>query len=166
MALRFMESYDNYVNSDVALSSGTSKWNTFVNTSGTIVPGRFINSWRSAPGQQCYMIKTLDNQPTWVVGFAFKMNNEFYNGQPILGIYDVSTIQVYLSVNGSGNLILSRASTVLSGGTSTNALTLGTWYYIELYITISSSIPANGCNLNVNGTNWITVATGQSTQNT
>lgn len=156
--LRFIESFDHYTSSaDLAL-----KWNTnaTINTSN----GRYSNAI-SSNGQ--YIYKIFDNQATWIVGFAFKPTPSIGNAGSILSFSDiVNNSQVELRVNANNTLSVTRNGAALTNGTSTTTITLNTYQYIEMKVTISTSIAAGSCIVRMNGVTIITVATGQSTQNT
>jgi hypothetical protein len=71
-----------------------------------------------------------------------------------------------LRVNPDGTLSVTRNGTNVTGGASVSALSANTYYYIEHKVTISASIAANTWKVRVNGVDWITVATGQSSKAT
>ena len=138
MSLRFIDSFDHY-------ATPTRKWTTIA-YAPTISVGNGRNGTaclRGANGDQNVTL-TLDNQATWIVGFAHRrsvFNCDF------MALIDVATVQVDLFVNSDGTISVRRASTVL--GTTTWSMSVNTWYYIELKVTISD---ANGvAELRVNG---------------
>ncbi len=82
---------------------------------------------------------TLDTQSTWILGFAFQILGT--ESGPILNVNDGSGSNQLTAVITSGsNLQLLRGGqygTVLA--TSSAALSLNTWYYLEFKMTIASS---------------------------
>jgi len=159
VSLRFVDSFDHY-----ATANGAQKWTT-VDHFSIVSPGRF-------GGGQCMQLsmnwpcvtKTLDAQPTWIVGFALKLSS-FVNGPTLLTVLqDGANYQADLRWNTDGTLTVTRNGTAVTGGTSTASLRLNTWYYVEMKCTISTSIPANSWQVRVNGMQIINVASGQSSQ--
>lgn len=141
--LRFGESFDE--------STGTTNladiW-TSVQTKGTFTNkimasvGRFgskgyrVDQWDEARG----LALTIDQQLTWIVGFAFKFDaNPTSAGVRLVSFYDQGTIQCYLLFN-IATLTLSAVrgdGTVL--GTSTVALTINAYAYLEVKVKIHAS---------------------------
>jgi len=159
VALRFVDSFDHY-----ATANGAQKWTT-VDHFSIISPGRFGTG-------QCMQLsmnwpnvtKTLDAQPTWIIGFATKLGATV-SGQTMLTVLqDGANYQADLRWNPDGTLTVTRNGTAVLGGTSTSILTTNIWYYIEFKCTISTSIPANSWQVRVNGQQFINVASGQSSQ--
>jgi hypothetical protein len=162
MAFRFGDGFDHYVTASI-----TEKWNSISNTplisSGTGRRGG--QSVRSAGGGFT-LSKTLDNQPSWVIGFAMRFTANATNPNNFLGVFDAGTLQCDVRSNPDGTLSVTRNGTALTGGTSTKSMNTNVYYFVEFKVTISTSIAANSCKVRVNGVDWITVATGQSTQAT
>jgi hypothetical protein len=178
MSLRFIDSFDHYSTNDLLGIGNGQKWNitngvgsgsqnlpNYIISAGT---GRFANSFRyvSAGNGSNYkhFAKVLDNQATWIVGFAFKYSNPPTISQIIMSLADSSSRQVELNLNVNGTLQVTRGGTAVTGGLSTNILNLNVWYYIEMLCTISASISSNQWQVNVNSANWINVASGQSSK--
>lgn len=159
MSLRFVDSFDHY-----ATANGAQKW-TSVDHFTIVSPGRFGTG-------QCMQLsmnwpnvtKTLDAQPTWIIGFAIKLS-AWVNGPTLLIVLqDGANYQADLRLNPDGTLFVTRNGTAVTGGTSTRSLRLNTWYYVEMKCTIATSIPANSWQVRVNGTQVISVTAGQSSQ--
>lgn len=97
-------------------------------------------SFRLLPaGGVAYFEKTFDSQATWTIGMAVRLST-FTPTPIILQLLDSATEHIRLQVNGSGQLIVSRAGTTL--GTSSAGLTLNTFAYVELKVTINDSTGA------------------------
>jgi hypothetical protein len=178
MSLRFLDSFDHYTLNDLQGLGNGQKW---VWTGGlgngasgfpqivSLVPGRFGNALRigATNNNSNWRIptKVFDNQATWIIGFAFRFGILPTSSQIICEFLDSGTAQVELRLNTSGTLQITRNGNTLTSGLSTNTLSINTWYYVEWMMTIAASISANTCQVNVNGTQWINVATGQNTKN-
>lgn len=159
MALRWMESFDDYNTATL----GAQKWTTF-NAGLTIVTSgaRNVNSVKATNVNQAFT-KTLDSQASWVVGFAFKIDAAFGTQRTIIRLVDNVTIQCSIALNPDSTLQVVRgnATAINASGLSSMSLNTGTWYYIEWKATIADSIGSNTCIVRVNGENWITVDSGQ-----
>ena len=150
--LVFFDGFDDWATAD---SPG--KWTS---ASGiTISSGNGRNSTASARfgSGSVTLSKTLTSQAKRCVGFAFKTSA--LAGSP-LAIQDVTTTQVDLLLNGDGTLSVRRGgSTVL--GTTSFALSINTYYYIELLVTIDPS--AGTYDLHINGISRLS-GTGANTR--
>lgn len=132
MALRFCDSFDHY-----ATAERLFKWSGYLSTDDLTIAsgGRFGNcmyrpattdNWRRA------WYKTLDNQATWIMGFAFYVSSPPTSGTPhIAGLWDGTSKQIELGINSDMRLVALKNGSVMTGGTGTKALSLYTWYYIE-----------------------------------
>jgi hypothetical protein len=162
MAFRFGDGFDHY-----ATASFGEKWTAL--TGGPVVSagnGRRASQSFRANNTNQYITKTLDNQASWVIGLAFRSSLVPTAISPFIALLDAGTAQCELRLNTDGTLSITRNGTALTGGTSASAMSGNIYYYVEWMVTISASIAANTCKVNVNGTNWINVAAGQSTRNT
>ena len=167
MSLRFTDGFDHYATADL-----TRKW-TAAGATGTVAVqaglGRFGtgNACRIDP-QGCYLQKTLDAQSTWVVGFAMMTPGlPAAGGSAVLVQFlDSGNVQCDLRVNADGTLSVTRNGTALTSGQSSAAVRVGAWNYIEVKVTIASSISANAVQVQLNNAVVVTVATGQNTQST
>lgn len=155
MAIRFMDSFDHYSASQAEL-----KWSTttvFVIGTG----GRFGSCLQHTDNNAITRI-ALDDQPTWIVGVAFKLtsgNNPPANRQ-LIHLLDGTTAQVDLRLT-NGSLQITRNGTVLGTGTFKFIATI--WYYLEFKVTIHNSTGTIAAR--VNGISDIS-ASGLDTQNT
>ena len=155
--LRFSEGWDHSSSSGVEF---TSKWTGMVNSTFSIssTAGRFGNgidlSFQTAP------YKTLDAQPTWIVGTAVKIL-AFGAGFNLIRVTDGGTAQDELKITSAGLVQILRNGTQLDIGTV--PLALGIWYYIEFKVTIHNS--TGEAEARVNGVTHASVS-GADTQNT
>lgn len=104
-----------------------------------------------------YLTLTLDSQPTWIVGCAFKYanapgNTDAYNGQ-ILRWRNATDVHAAVRVNMDGTLSLMRDIVVL--GTSASAPAIGVFHYLEWAVTIHNTLGQSV--LRVDGTPVITL---------
>jgi hypothetical protein len=163
--LRFIDGFDHYATADILLkwtqaNSGSSA-TTIVAATGRNGTGAFnslggvFNGW---------MLKTLDSQPTWIVGFGLKLISLPTNTYTLFALYDSGNTQVELNVNSIGVLTYTRNGTVI--GTGTTVLTAGVFYFVEFKATISSSCAAGTCAVNLGGLAEITIAAGTNTKST
>ena len=159
MALRFIDGFDHLVTADI-----TKKWTVLV-SSMIISAGngrRGTASLRCANQTVSYVALTLDSQPTWIVGFAHRFTTMPASATDLLRWYDTSTQQCELRILPTGALQVTRNGTALTGGTTTNVLTLNTYQYIELRLVISNTV--GEVDIHVDGASWLAL-TNQDTQN-
>lgn len=143
MALRFIDSFDHYATADA-----TKKGWTFTGVGISTINGRRGTGSLTASGSWT-AVKVLDNQPTWIVGCAFKCTTlPSSTAIPIIDIRDAATSQCDLRINSSGTLSVTRGGTVL--GITTATIPLAAFVYIELLITVHASAGVAKIMLNSN----------------
>ncbi len=153
MTLRFIDGFDHFttiaqllykyneiaVNSYVALDVGR--------RSGSNAVRLYTSSG--------YVTKTLDEQATWIVGAAIKIETLPSGNVALMQFRDnTGNAQACLCITTSGALMLTRGST--SGtvlATSANALLANAWNYIEAKLTIADS--GGIFEARVNGQTWV-----------
>jgi len=133
MALRFADSFDHYATADVL-----TKWTSMVATPAIGATGRNSTSGVRLNASGTTMTKTIDSQATWFIGFAFKVGTAPAATAAILQIIDDVTLHVDLRLSAGGILSVTRNGTNL--GTGTAVLAVGTYYYIEIKVTISDTV--------------------------
>ena len=152
--LRFVDSADTYVTANIL-----QKWSTEL-TSTIVSNGRFGKCIRINSGSGVHVSKTFDAQPTWIVGFAYRVSN--FISSSIVYFQDSGTVQCALQLNADGKLSVVRGTgTVITGATSSVLLTTNAWHYVEMKVTIADSIAANSCIVKLNGVEIINVPAGQ-----
>jgi hypothetical protein len=161
--LRFIDGFDHYDTPRL-----TDKWNNatgaaILSGAGRVAPG---NAVRVNDINSGLLLKTLDAQATWIVGFAFNPSGLPAISLPIVRVLDAGNQQVELRINPDGTLAVTSNGAALTNGQSTVALRVGAWCFIEFMVTISTSILASSCEVKLNNAVIITVAAGQSTQAT
>lgn len=160
--LRFIDGFDHYATADIGLKWPlTSGVFTIQSTAGRNGSGavRF-----SVSGSQS-LRRGFDNQATWIVGLAFKID-ALPNGanMTFLRILDASTTQLELSVNSASKLVVTRNGTTI--GTGTTTIVANVFYFVEFMATISSSVTAGTCGVHLGGVSEIAIAGGTNTKNT
>lgn len=108
---------------------------------------------------------------TPVLHFAIFFPSFASTNQPFFWLTDGGTpvttgnIQVHLDTTSAGKLALYRGNgTTNLLATSTNAMSINTWYTIEAKITINNSTGAYEIRVDGTSVNWIPAATGQNTR--
>jgi len=134
MALIFIEGFDTY-NAAAQLSPG--KWD-ILGGGPTFTTGRLgVNKCILLNANSDYVEKVVSNLGTFVVGVALKLSGS-PAAQTILEFYEGGVANLKLQVNTSRNLeVTNTAGTIV--GTSTLALSVGVWYYVELKAVISNT---------------------------
>lgn len=161
--LRFIDGFDHVAATDIIV-----KWGNSAGNAPTLGSGRYGTGTQCLhAGYDCQIIKSLDNQPTLIIGFAFQINT-LPNGDAyhLVTLQDVNTAQCCLVLNSDGSLEIRRgANTVVTGGRSAPGI-IGSnaWQYVEFQVTIGSSIAANSAQIRAGGSVIATVAAGQSLQ--
>lgn len=161
--LRFVDSVGHYATADI-----TKKYSSVVG-SMTVDSGTGRNGGQSlkAATERSYVVKTLDNQVTYVIGFAYKFPTLPTENIGICMLVDGITYQCSLELTPTGTLEIARGGninapgTAVTDGESVSAMSVDTWYYVEFKATIADSISANTAQVDVNGSQWVNVATGQ-----
>lgn len=158
MAVRFLDSFDTYDTSQM-LRKWTAQFN---GTIAAIDPRNGSQHLHLAAAN--IMSLTLDAQATWIFGSGIQWASLPGSWVEVIVLEDNGTSQVQLGLNNSGTLEVRRNGSAVSGGESVNAISVETWYFVEIKATISNSIAADSCQVYVNGELWLTVATGQDLQ--
>jgi len=130
MALRFADSFDHYATADLA-----KKWTSSTTAVISAGNGRNSTACLRCSGSVVNTI-TLGAQTTWIVGFAFR-TNALAMSSDFLHLYDGTTLHVGLRTNGSGNMTVTRAGTLL--GTGSAVLAINTYYHIAFKCNISDT---------------------------
>lgn len=159
MSLIFLDGFDHYATADIA-----KKWTT-INGAPTIgAAGRRLSGQLRSPGLNNYVEKTFAATSGWVIGFALMAEAMPTAAISFISLRDAGTVQCDLRLNPDGTLSVTRNGTIL--GTSSVAISTGSYYYIEWKVTIADAISADSCKVRVSGVDVITVAAGSDTKNT
>lgn len=161
MALRFMDGFDSYATADIA-KKWTSVGNVPAIIAGTGRRGTAALRFQSSD----YVGKTLDAQATWILGAAVWFSAFPGTNRNVFYLFDASSLQAEIRLNADGTLSMTSNGTTITGGTSSFALSLSTYYYLEWMVTIANSVAANTCTLRVNGVDRITLPAGSDLQQT
>lgn len=163
MTLRFCDGFDHYATADI-----TEKWTSTTgspainSTAGRRSGGGLLSP--NASGSATNVVKTIDAQSTWIVGFAFKASVISGTIRSIVSLLDAGTAQATLKLNNDGTLSAMRSTgngTVL--GTTTFALSTGVVYYIEIKVFIHDT--TGTFEIKVDGSSKLAL-TGQDTKQT
>ena len=158
MALRFMDGFEHYsIPSQLPM-----KWTSYNSSGINTMTGRRAGTTALRLNYTADTVSlTLDPQSTWIMGFAFYMfGNETTD---LIRFYDPTDgIQLSINVGIDGTIRLYRSSSTLLAQ-STNALSMGTWNYIEIKFTIADS--GGLFEVRVNESVWVTF-TGDTKQST
>lgn len=160
MVCRLMDSFDYYSTGDTPIKR---KW-----TDG-LLTGIISDDQRTGTGAVrlnsaiSIISKTFDDQASWVVGFAVRMNTFPQIG--VLRFRDVTTVQCSLKFNGDGTLeVLRSTTTSVAGGKSSVSLHMDRYAFIEMKVTIANSIAADSCIVRINEVEIINVDAGEDLQ--
>jgi hypothetical protein len=159
MSLLFCDSFDHYATGDFL-----QKWSS-VNSVGAITAGagrRGTNSLRATATNNNHD-KTIAATVTGVLGVAFKT----VGGLPssagnIIEFRDGATRHVAIQLNPDGTITALRNTTAL--GTSTNSIVDGTYYYLEVKVTIDDAAGVVEVRVNGSSSGWLNL-TSQDTRN-
>ena len=159
MTMLFMDSFDHYATAQLGL-----KYTTVAGSFTVGAVGRNSTNGALCPNTtgSGLLRKSITSAATIISGFAFSLSALPPSQDTIIFILsDAGTEQVSIRVEtGTGKLKVIGAGTVR--GTSTTALSLNTFYYIELKATIANS---GSVELRINGTSEVNVS-GVDTQTT
>ena len=138
--LRFADGFDWSTGQDNVTDMWTA-WTKAATNSIIAAQGRFgTSAYRAQNWSNPFELSiTIDQQQTWIVGFAFKLDGTTAVDYRLLAFHDQGTEQCYLQLNAT-TLTLSAYrgnGTVL--GTSTVALTQGAYAYIEVKVKVHAS---------------------------
>jgi hypothetical protein len=181
MAVWFIEGFDHYVVDTFVIppvfNSGADvlrKWTGTLSTFGTGPNSIDIKPTyaRQQPGQGAqitgggglYKTRPGANVDTFIMGVATMFVSQPPSGLAIFGFYDITNEQISVRADGSGHLIVSRNGTTLA--TSTNVISLNTWYYMELKSKIHPSAGTYELRVNGSSVGWVPAATGANTRAT
>lgn len=154
MALRFIDGFDHYSTlAQVGYKYNETGTSSYVSLDTGRRAGSNALKLYSSSG---YATRVLDDQATWIVGAAVKIGAMPSSTATIFMFRDNSgSAQDCVCITSTGTISLLRGTssgTVLA--TSSNALTVGAWNYIEAKLTIASS--GGTFEVRVNGDVWAT----------
>jgi hypothetical protein len=129
--LRFFDGFENY-------ATLLEKWSSIfggvfaISAGGRFGGNRIHQNYTGGTG---YIQKDFDSQPTWIIGFGFKLNT--VEARDLLQVADSGTVHMRVNVDAAGKLNVNRAGTVL--GTGTTVVTSGVWHFVEVKFTIDDT---------------------------
>jgi hypothetical protein len=176
MALLFVDSFDHYATAALLQKYTQMSGGTAADPTIGAYGRRSTNGvrWSTTNDSGKALRKVIGaSGATAIIGFSFvqtgafsglhvSTNASFAAQSNIVCMFlQGGTNQVWVRINSTGTLSVLRGSTVL--GTTTNALSVGVTYYIELKVLLHDSTGTVG--LRVDGVSWLSL-TGQDTVNT
>lgn len=129
---RFVDSFKHYATADILL-----KWSAFGGSTTIASGGRNGGNCLRLPTLG-NVSKTLDNQATWICGFAFKIDqNPSGAALSLIAFLDSTTVQMNVQINTNGTLSVTRGGTILT--TTGSAVPLNTYQHIAFKATIHNT---------------------------
>lgn len=180
MAVRFVDGFDHYSASSEDTTTMLKKWTGYVTANPVGYTCLTDSSQARSLGGQCLQISNqnatlyktcVPNEATVIIGAAIRWSSAPITSSQsgYLLVTDGASEQVSLRGDGAGHLQICRGTPGGGGAilaVSTNTITLGVWYYVEMKVTVDSS--AGVIELRVNGSNtgWIPSTGSLNTQQT
>lgn len=165
MALLFNDGYDHY-GTTVALL--VDYWTSFDTASKSLVSPRLGSgkALRIATFSTAVVKELGVNAPTLICGVAVKPVSLPPTAMPfpIALLMDAATPQLYIGVINTGHLVVYRGVLAALLFTSTNVMTAGTWYHVEIKATIHNSAGAFEVRVNGSSVGWVPAQTAQNTR--
>ncbi len=164
MALRFLESFKTYAVGDL-----NKRWDytpgffLAFNSTG----GPFNDQYARQGAGPWSMVKTIDPQTNWIIGYYLRFSALPGSDAVILQISrNLSDVQIRIKLSSTGEIKFCREDTVLA--TSAAVISANVWYHIQIKAEISNSIAANSCKIRLStvggtATDILTVATSSDT---
>src|SRR5262245_455138 len=156
MALRHIDSFDHYASADVLSKYQASNFVTISAGNGR------RGTAAGQVGAGAYVDRILDNQQTWICGYALKLTTLPGAAVELFSYRDGAAVQMDLRLRSSGQLYVTRNGTTL-GTTSTQVIFPQQFHYVEFLGTIHSSTGV--ATVQVDGVVRLSL-TGQNTQAT
>lgn len=166
MALLFCDSFSHYQLADASM-----KWSTLAMNAPNILPAYGLRpgamALLAAGNANQLWSRTIPNTVTFIAGGWFRTGSVGNAGIIFAGTQS-GTEHVSVRYTNTGAITFTRAGTVLA--TSTNVISVNTWYHIEVKCTIGDTgdSPSGRYEVRVNGTatGWIPDSgAGQDTRN-
>lgn len=165
MSLLFMDGFDHYTISQI-----TRKWNVLLDGAGNTIS---LTTGRNGTGNALRFNGTasqwyvnVDSQgikSTVIMGFAMNITSMGSGGKMIAFCRQEGGITMNLFVNADATISIQRYNGN-NLGTSSSAISLGVWNYIEWKMTPHTSAGANTNILKINGANVLTLSGGTNTR--
>jgi hypothetical protein len=169
VALVFADGFDHYESADII-----KKWTSYGNwtpTFGGITDG-VAPAWARPPGGQGYRQAGGNHfinkvfAGTYATGICgsnvYWESAGGFTGGSVFVFTESGVAQLDVRTDTSGHLVVTRNGTTLA--TSTNVMSLNTWYHIEFKATIHNTTGAYEVRVNGSSTGWIAPATGANTR--
>ncbi len=158
--LVFLDGFDYYTNAEV-----TRRYTGSTGAVATFQSGRF-----GGQALRFTTTGTIDKSQgftsqSWRFGFALNLTSQTGSTFSLISLKDGGTTHIGLSwIATTRNFQFNRNGTLV-GSAGATTLSTATWYWIEVYFTISNSISLGQCQLYINGVQEINLAATSDTQN-
>lgn len=152
MAQRFIDSFDHYSTAECDL-----KWTTASVTIGTPY-GRHDQGARLLG----FVERTIDYQPSWVVGFAWEqIPSAGTNVGPLYQLFanDKAIFQLFLEADDTLYCVAGNSNFFANIPLPIN---LNTWYYVECSIDLSGDPISVTVTVKINGNTWVSAVTAST----
>jgi len=153
MALLWIDGFDTYGTSGDPSAHLLRKYLSVTGGAPATVAGRLGGYAIRCSSNFWFETPPLTTNATMIVGFAFKTDLQMSG--TILYLYDEDQPGINLRMRSDGELQVYRYSTLL-GTTSGKAVSLGTWYYIELKVVCNAT--TGSYELRINGVNVLSAS--------
>jgi hypothetical protein len=155
MAIEWIDGFDTYNSADMGKYYSATSGTLTVSTSG----GRFTGSgYVTCTGTNASFTKNLSgNLATIIVGFALRWHSSGVTATSrVIEFMDSSNVQIGLYIDTTGKLSI-RPSFIGTdlGDTGSFTLSSGTWYFVEVSVTINNT--TGSATVNVDGTQRISL---------
>ncbi|MDD3029228.1 MAG: hypothetical protein PHS57_02970 [Alphaproteobacteria bacterium] len=137
MAFRFIDGFDHYT----TVAAMAEKWTTCYGNAAPNQDGRRSGSLAMATGGSYgYVLRTIDDQSTWVIGFAFCSASAPTYERTFLSLYDSSgSVQVSFTMTTTGIIRAYRGEMSSLLAAASVAISNGAWGYLEFKSVIADS---------------------------
>ena len=133
MTLRFVDSFDDRSSGNLGI-----KYNSVTGAGYNIgAYGRNATKGLQVTSVDTGIVKTLDPQATWIIGFAF--NPSAVDSGDLMYFRDGATIHCRLTYNADHSLSIKRETSAALDTTSAG-FTIGVWTYVEVKFTVSNTV--------------------------
>ena len=136
MVARLIEGWE----SSTALADYTGKWTVLTAQAIGSGFGRFGNGVQLT-STNSQLSRTLDNQATWVVGFALRPSGFDNANRALVSFLDGAVVHCGVAYQASTGILFAwRGTTATVLGAPAGALTANAWNYVEVKVTISDTV--------------------------
>jgi hypothetical protein len=88
----------------------------------------------------------------------FRLNAGAYAATDIFKFMEGATNHTVIGIDGSGHIVAKRNTTLLTGGTSSNVLSLNTWYSLEILTKVHDTTGTVEVRVNGSNSGWLNLS--------